>query len=65
MKATLEFNLPEDEAECRTAFQAGDLRTALWDIREWARGLKHTDSDVVLISRVQQQIWNLVGDLLE
>jgi hypothetical protein len=39
MKATLEFNLPEENSEHRTCVFAGELSSVIWDIsqqiREW------------------------------
>jgi len=42
MKATLEFDLPEDEQEHRYALSGRDALIALEQIDEWARGkIKH------------------------
>ena len=42
MKATLEFDLPEDEQEHRYALAGRDALIALEQIDEWARGkIKH------------------------
>jgi hypothetical protein len=42
MKATLEFTLPDDEAEHRYALAGQDALIALEEIDNWARGiLKH------------------------
>lgn len=37
MKATLEFNLPEDQVDFDLVVQASDLYAALWDIYTWSR----------------------------
>ena len=42
MKAILEFNLPEDICEYRSAINGGDWKTVVWDIDQWLRvKLKH------------------------
>lgn len=38
MKATLEFNLPEDREEHQVAVHSVDLYLSLWDIDQWLRG---------------------------
>lgn len=37
MKATLEFNLPEDDHEFRVASSAQELASALWDVEQLLR----------------------------
>lgn len=45
MKATLSFNLPDDEAAFRLANKASDYAAALWDIAQWLRHqLKYNDT---------------------
>lgn len=42
MKATLEFNLPEDQQQFTSATNANKYASILWDIRQEIRGiLKH------------------------
>lgn len=44
VKATLQFDLPEDEREHRYALAGRDALIALAEIDQWARGvLKHGD----------------------
>ena len=44
MKATLEFDLPDDEPEHRYALAGRDALIALEQIDEWARGkIKHAE----------------------
>jgi hypothetical protein len=38
MKATLEFNLPDDQEEHTVAVHAKDLYLSLWDLDQWLRG---------------------------
>ena len=47
MKATLEFNLPDDELEFQTAVDGPKMKLALWDIDQWLRGqTKHAPDDM-------------------
>jgi hypothetical protein len=42
MKATLEFNLPEDSHEFQMATQGADMHSVLWDMDQWLRtNVKH------------------------
>ncbi len=37
MKATLTFNLPEEEHEYMNAVQGAKMRSILWDLDQWLR----------------------------
>ena len=37
MKATLEFNLPEDNTEFETAVNASKMYSVLWEMDQWLR----------------------------
>lgn len=37
MKATLEFNLPEDSREFEVATKGGNMHSVLWDMDQWLR----------------------------
>lgn len=37
MKATLEFNLPEDQPEFNTAIKGSDWRQVCWEMDQWLR----------------------------
>lgn len=37
MKATLEFNLPEDSHEFEVATKGGNMHSVLWDMDQWLR----------------------------
>jgi 3-methyladenine DNA glycosylase AlkC len=46
MKATLEFNLPEESDEHLTAVKATDWQMSLWDVDQRLREIvKHGDDD--------------------
>jgi hypothetical protein len=44
MKATLEFNLPEDESTFRKAVNGPDMASALYEINEYLRGVDKYDT---------------------
>lgn len=48
MKATLEFNLPEEQEEFETTVKASDYKLALWDIAQevFRPARKHGYADV-------------------
>ena len=63
MKATLEFDLPEDRDQHDLAVNAIDYYTALWDIytelhREW----KYGERDVVKLDRVYDRFLEIIKD---
>jgi hypothetical protein len=37
MKATITFNLPEEEHEYRNAVEGAKMRSILWDVDQWLR----------------------------
>lgn len=62
MKATLEFDLPEERTEHQLAVDAGKLFSALWEIREkcfkdWT-GSAHRLAQEIL-SEIQERLPNL------
>lgn len=45
MKATLEFNLPEDQYEFNTAIKGGDWKHVCWEMEQYLRKeIKYNDS---------------------
>ena len=53
MKATLEFNLPEDDAEFYCATKGTDMLNALWEIQQELRKLWKYEE-------LNQDEWNMV-----
>ena len=53
MKATLEFNLPEDQAEFDFAIQGSKMYSALWDISQELRTLWKYEE-------LSEEEWNMV-----
>ena len=37
MKATLEFNLPDDEREFKIATQSNEMHSMIWNMDQWLR----------------------------
>ena len=47
MKATIEFNLPEEDNDFRRYAAADDMASVLWDIDQWLRGkIKYPPEDI-------------------
>ena len=47
MKATLEFNLPEDKQDFDLATKGSDWWNVCWDMDQWLRGeMKHPSGDM-------------------
>ena len=62
MKATLEFDLPEDSYDHNTAINAGKYRSALYEIDEMCRRLLKYGQDVStdaeeLAEGIRSEIW--------
>ena len=53
MKATLEFNLPDDQNEFDMAVQSGNMYAALWDISQELRTLWKYEE-------LKQEEWDMV-----
>jgi len=53
MKATLKFNLPEDQAEFDFAVQGSNMYSALWDISQELRTLWKYEE-------LKQEEWDMV-----
>lgn len=47
MKATLEFNLPEDDIEFQEAVKGSQYHNAIWEMKQWFRSqIKYSSEDV-------------------
>jgi hypothetical protein len=66
MKATLEFNLPEDQADFDLAVQGGKLYCALWDISQELRTLyKYEELDEkewAMVERIRDKFYEILND---
>jgi hypothetical protein len=50
MKATLEFELPEESKQLGEALKVGEYKCLLWDLDQWLRGiLKYHDDSLSAI----------------
>ncbi|MCP4597016.1 hypothetical protein [Neptuniibacter sp.] len=62
-KATLEFNLPEEQSEWRVTDRAMDWALAMWDLDQWARSMiKHFDIDKYRLSLVREKMCELLEE---
>jgi hypothetical protein len=66
MKATLEFNLPEEEAEFDFAVQGGNMYAALWDISQELRTLwkyeELNDDEFKIVEKIRDKFYEILGD---
>ena len=66
MKATLEFNLPDDQNEFDMAVQSGNMYAALWDISQELRTLwkyeelKQEEGDMV--ERIRNKFYEILDE---
>ncbi len=62
-KATLEFNLPEEQSEWRVTDRAMDWALSMWDLDQWARNLiKHYDTDQYSLSLLREKIYEILEE---
>ena len=66
MKATLEFNLPEDQAEHYCAIKGADMLNVLWELRAELRSmLKYgelTDKQYEIVDKIQDFLISSLND---
>lgn len=64
MKATLEFNLPDDEDRFKMACRSQDYFSALWDLKQLVRGYeKHGAMEPdTLINRAKEILYDVYMD---
>jgi predicted nucleotidyltransferase len=66
MKATLEFNLPEDQADFDLAIQGGNMYCALWDISQELRTLyKYEELDEkewAMVERIRDKFYEILDE---
>jgi hypothetical protein len=68
MKAILEFNLPDDQAEFDEANNAGKYYSILWDLDQFLRNkVKYPAEDYDPIEtdtydKVRTELWNLLNE---
>ena len=61
MKAKLEFNLPEDQAEFNEAINGGKWKQVVWEIQQFLRKeIKYNDK----VTEEQYQAYRIVQDEL-
>ena len=66
MRATLEFELPEEQVEFREAVDSGKTRSVLWNFTEWLRSqLKYQDlsqAEADALERAKAHLWALLEE---
>lgn len=64
MKATLEFELPEDDGDFLSAKNGATWKEAIWELDQHLRSLsKHGDSDTVKIGEVRDKLYVILNEL--
>ena len=65
-KAILEFTLPEEQCEFRTAHQAGALRSACWEYANWLRSnIKYAEkrnARIKALEEAQTQFYEFLNE---
>ena len=66
MKATLEFNMPEDQAEFDFAVQGGKMYSALWDISQELRKLwkyeELSEEEFKIVERIRDKFYEILDE---
>lgn len=65
MKAILEFNLPEDNVECRQAMNGGAWESVLWELDQELRStVKWGDDEVKAeyAEKIREKIYELMSN---
>ena len=66
MKATLEFNMPEDQVEFDFAVHGGKMYSALWDISQELRAIwKHeelSNEEFKMVERIRDKFHEILDD---
>ncbi len=66
MKAILEFNLPEEQAEHYCAIKGADMLNVLWELKAELRGmLKYgelTDQQYEIVDKIQDFLFSSLND---
>jgi hypothetical protein len=66
MKAIIEFNLPEDQAEFDFAIQGSNMYSALWDISQELRTLwkyeELSDEEFKIVERIRNKFYEILDE---
>jgi hypothetical protein len=66
MKATLKFNLPEDQAEFDFAVQGSKMYSALWDISQELRAIwkyeELTDEEFKIVEKIRNKFYEILDE---
>jgi len=67
MKATLEFNLPDDQHEFDLAVQSGNMYAALWDISQelrtmWKYKEYQSEEEYALVDSIRDKFYEILNE---
>jgi len=66
MKATLEYNLPDDQHEFDLAVQSSNMYSALWDISQELRTLwkyeELSEEEWKMVEKIRDKFYEVLGD---
>jgi hypothetical protein len=67
MKATLEFNLPEDKHEWNNAVQADAMFACLWDLSQelrtmWKYQQYQTEEEYAIVESIRDKIYEILNE---
>lgn len=66
MKATLEFNMPEDQVEFDFAVHGGKMYSALWDVSQELRTLwkyeELSEEEFKIVERIRNKFYEILDD---
>jgi hypothetical protein len=66
MKAILEFNLPEEQAEHYCAIKGADMLNVLWELRTKLRAMMKyeelTSEQYEIVEQIQQSLFDMLND---
>lgn len=63
MKATLEFNLPEEDDLFQRAVEAGKMHSAIWEYAAWLRGIcKHGEPEKFDATACREKLFEFLND---
>jgi hypothetical protein len=63
MRASFEFDLPDENEEYKMHVKAGDFHCAVWSFAEWIRGVcKHGNPDEYNAQKVRDKFYEFLSE---
>ena len=67
MKATIEFNLPEDQHEWDNAVNANSMYLALWDLSQelrsmWKYQAYNTEEEYAIVETIRDKFYEILSE---